>query len=160
VHRFREDFDSPPKKTPRRCGKRPAPSPAASSPHAQPHNHLVRLPPRTQVMAIMRLKQWAFDRAALRHGRTANIEHSGWRERRMREQDSRQVRVIDFERALSCLDPVHQQMLLLYLPRRTPPRPSRRHARLQCPHNLRPTPRRPPPPSRHPRPPRFALTTS
>lgn len=69
--------------------------------------------PSDQVMAIMRLKQWAFDRAALRHGRTANIEHSGWRERRMREQDSRHVRVMDFERALSCLDPAHQQMLLL-----------------------------------------------
>jgi len=64
-------------------------------------------------MAIMRLKQWACDRAALRHGRAANIEHSGWRERRTREQDSRHVRVIDFERALAHLDPAHQQILLL-----------------------------------------------
>ena len=69
--------------------------------------------PSDQVMAIMRLKQWAFDRAALRHGRTANIEHSGWRERRQREADSRHVRVIDFERALAQLDPEHQQILLL-----------------------------------------------
>jgi RNA polymerase sigma factor (sigma-70 family) len=64
-------------------------------------------------MAIMRLKQWAFDRAQLRHGRTAKLEFSGWKERRQREADSRQVRVMDFERALSHLDPMHQQILLL-----------------------------------------------
>jgi DNA-directed RNA polymerase specialized sigma24 family protein len=69
--------------------------------------------PSDQVMAIMRLKQWAFDRAALRHGRTARNEFSGWRERRQREADSRNVRVIDFELALSKLDPMHQQILLL-----------------------------------------------
>ena len=64
-------------------------------------------------MAIMRLKQWAFDRAALRAGRTTRMEFSGWRERRQREADSRAVRVLDFERALSLLDPAHQQILLL-----------------------------------------------
>ena len=69
--------------------------------------------PSDQVMAIMRLKQWAFDRAQLRHGRTARMEFSGYRERRQREADSRQVRVLDFERALSHLDPMHQQILLL-----------------------------------------------
>ncbi len=31
----------------------------------------------------------------------------------MREQDSRHVRVLDFERALSSLDPAHQSVLLL-----------------------------------------------
>jgi hypothetical protein len=55
-------------------------------------------------MAIMRLKQWAFDRTQLRAGRTARMEFSGWRECRMREADSRHVRVMDFERALSHLD--------------------------------------------------------
>jgi DNA-directed RNA polymerase specialized sigma24 family protein len=69
--------------------------------------------PSDQVMAIMRLKQWAFDRAQLRHGRTARHEFSGWKERRQREADSRNVRVVDFERALSQLDPMHQQILLL-----------------------------------------------
>jgi DNA-directed RNA polymerase specialized sigma24 family protein len=64
-------------------------------------------------MAIMRLKQWAFDRAALRAGRTTRMEFSGWRARRQREADSRQVRVIDFELALSKLDPMHRQILLL-----------------------------------------------
>ena len=68
--------------------------------------------PSDQVLAILRLRQWAFDRAALRHGRTANIEHSGWRERRQREADSRNVRVLDIERALSRLDPAHQLVLI------------------------------------------------
>jgi DNA-directed RNA polymerase specialized sigma24 family protein len=64
-------------------------------------------------MAVMRLKQWAFERVQLRHGRAARIEHTGWRERRMSEADSRNVRVLDFERALSQLDPAHQQILIL-----------------------------------------------
>ena len=64
-------------------------------------------------MAIMRLKQWAFERVALRHGRTCKPEFSGWKERRSREADSRQVRVIDFELALAKLDPLHQQILVL-----------------------------------------------
>jgi len=54
----------------------------------------------------MRLKQWAFERVALRHGRAARIEQTGWRERRMSEADSRNVRVLDFERAMSQLDPL------------------------------------------------------
>jgi len=64
-------------------------------------------------MAIMRLKQWAFERIALRQGNTTQLKRSGWRERRVRETDSRNVRVIDFERALSQLDPAHQQILVL-----------------------------------------------
>lgn len=69
--------------------------------------------PSDQVMAILRLKQWAFDRVQLRHGRTARLEFSGWRERRQREADSRNVRVIAFEEALARLDPAHQQVLIL-----------------------------------------------
>jgi DNA-directed RNA polymerase specialized sigma24 family protein len=69
--------------------------------------------PSDQVMAILRLKQWAFDRAALRHGRTGRLEFSGWRERRQREADSRNVRVLAFEEALSKLDPAHQLVLML-----------------------------------------------
>ena len=34
-------------------------------------------------MAIMRLKQWAFDRAQLRQGRNTRMEFSGYRERRL-----------------------------------------------------------------------------
>jgi len=69
--------------------------------------------PSDQVLAIMRLKQWAFDRAALRHGHATRISHLGWRERRQREADSRNVRVVAFEEALSKLDPAHQQVLIL-----------------------------------------------
>ena len=69
--------------------------------------------PSDQVMAIMRLKQWAFDRAALRHGRTTRMEFAGWKERRQREADSRNVRVVAFEEALARLDPAHQQVLIL-----------------------------------------------
>jgi DNA-directed RNA polymerase specialized sigma24 family protein len=64
-------------------------------------------------MAIMRLRQWAFERSALRHGRTTKLKRDGWRERRSCESDSRQVRVIDFERALSSLTEIDQQMLVL-----------------------------------------------
>jgi len=61
----------------------------------------------------MRLKQWAVERIALRHGRTAPYKYKGCVERRLRSMDSRQVRVLDFERALSRLDPTHQQILVL-----------------------------------------------
>jgi hypothetical protein len=64
-------------------------------------------------MAIMLLKQWAFKRTALRHGHTCKIEFSGWKERRRSEADSRNVRVLDFQRALSQLDLAHQQILIL-----------------------------------------------
>ena len=54
--------------------------------------------PSDQVMAIMRLKQWAFDRAALRHGRTTRMEFSGYRERHQRAADSHNVRALAFEK--------------------------------------------------------------
>jgi DNA-directed RNA polymerase specialized sigma24 family protein len=69
--------------------------------------------PSDQVLAIMRLKQWAVDRIALRHGRATHLEFCGWRERRQREADSRNVRVMAFEEALARLDPAHQQVLIL-----------------------------------------------
>ncbi|WP_162601513.1 RNA polymerase sigma factor [Occallatibacter savannae] len=69
--------------------------------------------PSDQVLAILRLRQWAFERTALRQGNTARLKRSGWRERRLSEADSRQVRVLDFERAFSRLDPIHQQVLVL-----------------------------------------------
>jgi DNA-directed RNA polymerase specialized sigma24 family protein len=73
---------------------------------------MVRIPP-DQVMAILRLRQWAYERAAIRHGRNSKLEFSGWKGRRNRDADSRHVRVIDFERALGQLDPLHQQILVL-----------------------------------------------
>lgn len=52
-------------------------------------------------------------RIELRHGSTTRLQFCGWKERRQREADSRNVRVLDFERALSHLDPMRQQILPL-----------------------------------------------
>jgi DNA-directed RNA polymerase specialized sigma24 family protein len=64
-------------------------------------------------MAILRLKQWAYDRSALRHGHNSKMAFSGWKDRRSGQADARHVRVIDFDRALAQLDPLHQQILVL-----------------------------------------------
>ena len=69
--------------------------------------------PSDQVLAIMRLRQWAFERAKLRNGDTTRFARNGWRERRQRQCDARNVRVLDFERALSHLNPEQQQVLVL-----------------------------------------------
>ena len=69
--------------------------------------------PSDQVLAILRLRQWAVERAALKCGRTTRMTHAGWRERRQTEADARNVRVLDFERALSTLDPAQQSALIL-----------------------------------------------
>ena len=61
----------------------------------------------------MRLRQWAFERAKLRNGETTRITRNGWRERRQCQLDARNVRVLDFERALSHLEPEQQQALVL-----------------------------------------------
>ena len=45
--------------------------------------------PSDQVLAIMRLRQWGFERTALRQVNTSHLKSSGWRERRVREADSR-----------------------------------------------------------------------
>ena len=69
--------------------------------------------PSDQVLAILRLRQWAVDRNALKCGRTTRMTHAGWRERRETDADARNVRVIDFEKALATLDTAHQLALLL-----------------------------------------------
>ena len=69
--------------------------------------------PSDQVLAIMRLRQWAVERTALKCGRTTRYTNAGWRERRETDADARNVRVIDFERALATLDTAHQYALVL-----------------------------------------------
>ena len=66
-----------------------------------------------EVLAVIRLRQWSHDRMRLRAGGTTNYQRQGWRERRSTEADSRIVRVIDFERALSMLPAIEQAILLL-----------------------------------------------
>lgn len=56
-----------------------------------------------QALAIARLRQWATLRIGVRHGKTTNYARSGWAQRNQSTFDARQVRVIDFERALSQL---------------------------------------------------------
>jgi DNA-directed RNA polymerase specialized sigma24 family protein len=41
------------------------------------------------------------------------MTNAGWRERRETDADARNVRVIDFEKALATLDTAHQLVLLL-----------------------------------------------
>ncbi len=61
----------------------------------------------------MRLRQWTFERAKLRHGASTQLTRSGWIERRQRQVDALNVRVLDFERALSHLSHQEQQVLVL-----------------------------------------------
>ena len=69
--------------------------------------------PSDQVLAILRLRQWAIERTALKCGRTTRLTNAGWRERRETDADARNVRVIDFEKALATLDTAHQYALVL-----------------------------------------------
>jgi len=55
----------------------------------------------SEVLAVIRLRQWSYDRARLSAVETANYRRQGYRQRRQREADSRLVRVLDFERALA-----------------------------------------------------------
>jgi DNA-directed RNA polymerase specialized sigma24 family protein len=69
--------------------------------------------PSDQVLAILRLRQWAVESKALKCGRTTRLTRAGWRERRETDADARNVRVIDFEKALATLDTTHQLALIL-----------------------------------------------
>jgi DNA-directed RNA polymerase specialized sigma24 family protein len=66
-----------------------------------------------QILALIRLHQWAHDRAQLSAGHTSDYRRIGYRQRRQREADSRLVRVLDFERALAMLPAAEQAALLL-----------------------------------------------
>ena len=59
--------------------------------------------PSDQVLAILRLRQWAVESKALKCGRSTRLMRAGWRERRETDADARNVRVIDFESALATL---------------------------------------------------------
>ena len=64
------------------------------------------------LLAIIALRRWAYDRAALRSARTTNYKTTGWQKRSNRLADARIVRVVDFERTLGMLTPTQQQELL------------------------------------------------
>jgi DNA-directed RNA polymerase specialized sigma24 family protein len=67
-----------------------------------------------EVLAVIRLRQWAADRAALRAAKTTDYEYQGCKVRDRRKADARLVRVIDFEKALSMLSEEEQGVLLLH----------------------------------------------
>jgi len=67
-----------------------------------------------EVLAVIRIRQWAADRAALRGARTIDYERQGWKARDARKCDARLVRVIDFEKALSMLTEEEQGALMVY----------------------------------------------
>jgi DNA-directed RNA polymerase specialized sigma24 family protein len=72
-----------------------------------------QLPP-DQALAVARLKQWAVLRMATRHGKTTNYARSAWAQRNAANFDARQVKVLDFERALSELTNEEQIALVHY----------------------------------------------
>jgi hypothetical protein len=66
-----------------------------------------------EVLAVFRLRQWAYDRVHMKSGHLTDYRREGWHEHRARESDTRIVRVLDFERALSRLRQEYQSMLIL-----------------------------------------------
>ena len=71
-------------------------------------------------LAILRIRQWTTDRAALHSAKVTEYNRHGWTERRARDADARLVRVIDFERALGQLTDEHQSLLMLTYRERQP----------------------------------------
>ena len=47
--------------------------------------------PSDQVLAILRLRQWAVESKALKCGRSTRLTNAGWRERRETDADARTV---------------------------------------------------------------------
>lgn len=67
----------------------------------------------TESLAVLRLRQWAYDRALARAGAAIDLRRQGWIERRSRQADARLVRVLDFERAFAHLPHSARALLLL-----------------------------------------------
>jgi len=65
-----------------------------------------------EVIAAMRLRQWVYEKARTKNGRTTHISPRGWQERRQREFDARIVYVLDIERAMAQLDPTEQTLII------------------------------------------------
>lgn len=68
--------------------------------------------PSDQVLAILRIKQWAVDRVALKTARTTHYTNRGWQQRTNRNADARIVRVLSFEQAFSRLSQDEQLVLI------------------------------------------------
>jgi DNA-directed RNA polymerase specialized sigma24 family protein len=64
-----------------------------------------------EVLAVARLRQWAYERIAIHHGHTASIEQPRFSQRKSISFDARIVRVITFEQVFAALDLVGQILL-------------------------------------------------
>lgn len=67
--------------------------------------------PCNQVLAIVRIRQWAFDRQALKSAKTTDYQRTGWTQRNNRSADARIVCVLSFEKAFSSLSTELQTIL-------------------------------------------------
>jgi hypothetical protein len=67
--------------------------------------------PCDQVLAIVRLRQWSYDRQALKTAKTTDYTRTGWKHRHSRTADARIVRVLTFEQAFSRLSQDDQTIL-------------------------------------------------
>lgn len=65
-----------------------------------------------EVLTILRLRQWAYDRQALKSGAITSYKRQGWQQRQAQAHDARIIRVIDFERALAKLSEQEQALLI------------------------------------------------
>lgn len=68
--------------------------------------------PVSEALAMVRLRQWAVERARLRAGRAASYQRRGWQRRNARTCDAAQVRVLTFEQAFQRLSLDEQTALL------------------------------------------------
>lgn len=76
-----------------------------------------------EALALAHLRQWGHDRMRTRHGRTShNYQRPGCSVRSTNNQDAAIVRCIDFERALSVLDP-DEQVIIVWATRDRWPQP-------------------------------------
>jgi DNA-directed RNA polymerase specialized sigma24 family protein len=65
-----------------------------------------------EVIAAMRIRQWVYEKARIKNGRTTHISPRGWQARRQREFDARIVYVLDIERAMGMLNPTEQTLII------------------------------------------------
>jgi DNA-directed RNA polymerase specialized sigma24 family protein len=67
--------------------------------------------PANQILAIIRIRQWHVDRAALKTAKVTHYQRRGWTQRTNCNADARIVRVLDFERAFAQLTEEEQTVL-------------------------------------------------
>ncbi len=69
-----------------------------------------------EVLAVARLRQWAYDKSAVKHGKVQNLRSPGRAPKHAttNRYDAVLVRLIDFDRAMASLDSQEQVALILH----------------------------------------------